>query len=294
VSPRLLLLFFVIPPASFLQPSLGTQSRDRTGAVPEFTIATAGQRDQMDCQQLLMEIIAGRRILFLLLKIMAGIAAIGIPATFNASATGQIFLGPAGSGTTTGYTNWLTGANGAGFTGVDFNDQAEHGCDFVISNTVAGRENNGDWRCVPFSLGAAAGGARPITFSFAYKFENPVIQGDSIHVQLRFFDATGTNFISERVIPVGTYAADSSMTGYRTITLKGIHAPRKARTVDIWVDANLFEPWVSGLARFDSFSVTTEPRSLLFKTGVAVGVLMGIGGLTVALINFRRRSANAN
>ena len=157
---------------------------------------------------------------------------------------------------------------------------------------MLGNEKGADWRCLPFSLGPAAGGARPITFSFAYKLSDPVAAGNNIHVQLRFFDSTGTNFIGERVIPVGARTSDSAMTDYRTLVINGILAPHKARTADIWVDANIFEPWVSGTAHFDDFSVTTLPRSLRFKMMVGVAVLLGICILTLLLVQlWRRRNA---
>ena len=215
-------------------------------------------------------------------------AAIFVAAALNISAADQIFLGPPDSGTPSGCANWLTGANGAGYTSVDFSDPAKGGCDFVLSNTVAGEGNNADWRCMPFSLGPAAGGARPITFSFAYKLVDPVAGGNNMHVQLRFFDSTGTNFVAERVIAVGARTGDSSMTNYRTITVSGILAPSKARTADIWVNANIFEPWVSGTGRFDNFTVTTVPRSLLFKVGAGAAVLLGIAGLIAFLMRLRR------
>jgi hypothetical protein len=115
-----------------------------------------------------------------------------------------------------------------------------------------------------------------------------------MHVQLRFFDATGTNFVAEHVIPVGARTGDSSMASYRTLTFEGIFAPPKARTADVWINANIFEPWVSGTGRFDSFSVTTAPRSLLFKAGVIAAVLIGICVLTGLLIYFLRRRAPAH
>jgi prepilin-type N-terminal cleavage/methylation domain-containing protein len=230
---------------------------------------------------------------YTLIESLMVIAIIGILAAFGASGKEQIFLGPAGSGASSGGANWLTGANGTGFTVVDFDDPANGGFDFTLSNTVAGAENNADWRCPPFSLGAAAGGARPIIFSFAYKFVNAVARGNNMHVQLRFFDPTGTNFVAEDVIPVGARTGDSSMTSYRTLTFEGIIAPPKARTADIWINANIFEPWVSGTGRFDSFSVTTAPRSWLFKAGVIATVLTGIGALTVLLTCFWRRRAPA-
>ena len=217
-----------------------------------------------------------------------------IATTMVASGKEQIFLGPAESGTWSGSEKWPNGMYGAASTSYDFDDHSKGFCAFVISNTVAGKENTADWRCLPFSLGPAAGGARPITFSFAYKLSDPVAAGNNIHVQLRFFDSTGTNFISERVVPVGARTGDSTMTSYRTITMTGILAPKKARTADICIDANIFEPWVSGTARFDVFSVTTVPRSLLFKAGVGTAVLLAVGALTVLLIQLWRQRAGRN
>jgi hypothetical protein len=207
----------------------------------------------------------------------------------------QIFLGPPDSDASSAGANWFSGANGGGSVSVDFNDPATNGgCDFVISNTVAGKENNASWRCPNFSLGPAAGGARPITFSFAYKLVDTVAAKNNILVLLRFFDSTGVKFIDQRFIQVGVHTSDSAMTSYRTITMTGIFAPPKARTADIWIDANDFDPWVSGVGRFDDFSVTTVPRSLLFKTLVGVGVLAGVGALTLLLIQLWRRRAGRN
>ena len=207
----------------------------------------------------------------------------------------QIFLGPPDSGASSAGANWFSGANGGGSVSVDFNDPATtDGCDFTISNTVAGKENNASWRCPNFSLGPATGGARPITFSFAYKLENPVTAGNNIVVVLRFFDSTGTNYISQRTIQVGAHTSDSAMTSYRTITIPGILAPPKARTADVWIDANDFDPWVSGTGRFDNISVTTTPRSLLFKAGVGAAILLAVGALTALLIQLWRRRAGRN
>ena len=215
--------------------------------------------------------------------------------TTTASGKQQIFLGPPDSDASSAGANWFTGANGGGSVSVDFNDPAANGgCDFTISNTVAGKENNASWRCPNFSLGPAAGGARPITFSFAYKLENPVTAGNNILVMLRFFDSTGTNYISQRTIQVGAHTSDSAMTSYRTITIPGILAPPKARTADVWIDANDFDPWVSGTGRFDNISVTTTPRSLLFKAGVGAAILLAVGALTALLIQLWRRRAGRN
>ena len=204
---------------------------------------------------------------------------------------GQIFLGPAGSGTWNGSSKWLTGQVGTASTSYDFNDTASGMCAFVISNTVAGKENRADWRSEQFSLGPAAGGARPITFTFAYKLSDRVQPRNNIHVQLRFFDSTGTNFLAERVIPVGAHTSDSAMTAYRTLTLTDILAPAKARMADVWIDANIFEPWVSGTAHFDDISVTTVPRSIGFKLTVIASVVIGMGASGVLLVYLWRRRA---
>jgi hypothetical protein len=208
-----------------------------------------------------------------------------------ASGKNQIVLGPPESGTWSGSSKWLTGAYGDASTFFDFNDPSKGVCAFVLSNTVAGDKNKADWRCEPFPLGPAADGASPLTFSFAYKLPERVAARNNLHVQLRFFDAAGTNFFGERVILVGDHTSDSAMTDYRTLTINGILAPRKARTADIWINANIFEPWVSGAARFDDFSVTTEPRSIFTSPIALVGlaILMVIAVSSVLLMRRTRK-----
>lgn len=218
-------------------------------------------------------------------KLFVSVTVVGILTMFNISVKGQIFLGPTDSGASSSGANWLSGAYGAATVSIDSSDPAANGgYDLVISNTVAGTENKADWRSQPFSLGPAAGGARPITFSFAYKFADTVAKGNNVHIQLRFFDSTGTGFISEKVIPVGTRTGDSAMASYKTITMGSIIAPRKAQTADVWINAGSFEPWISGTAQFANISVTTEPRSWFFKIGVTVAILFGICVSTMLLI----------
>jgi tRNA A-37 threonylcarbamoyl transferase component Bud32 len=203
----------------------------------------------------------------------------------------QVMLGPPGSGTSSTIAYWIPDTKGGGSVSSDFNEPATRGgCDFVLSNAVAGQGNNAECRCPLFSLGAAADGARPITFSFAYKFAGPVAAGNNMRVQLRFWDANGNKFINERVIFVGARTGDSGMTGYRTVTVNGIKAPRKAQMADVWVNANVFEPWASGSGRFDNFSVTTVPHSLLFRLVVAGSAFIGVGALIMLLVHFWRWS----
>jgi hypothetical protein len=214
-----------------------------------------------------------------------------IVTTMVVSGKEQIFLGPAEAGTWSGSSKWPNGMYGAASTSYDFNDASHGACAFVISNTVAGQENKADWRCELFSLGPAAGGARPITFSFAYKLTDPVVGKENIHVMLRFWDSTGTNYVGGRTVQVGARTGDSAMTSYRTLMMNGIMAPRKARMADVTFSASFDEPWTSGTARFDDFSVTTAPRSLQFKAGVGAAVLLGVGALTVLLIQLWCRRA---
>jgi len=210
--------------------------------------------------------------------------------TLTAFGKGQIFLGPADSGTWNGSAKWFTGATGTASTSYDFNDTANGMCAFVISNTVPGKDNRADWRSQPFPLGPAAGGARPITFAFAYKLSDQVQPGNNLHIQLRFFDSN-TNFLEERVTAIGAHMGDSAMSSYRTLTLTDILSPPKARLADVWIDANIFEPWVSGTAHFDDISVTTEPRSPAFKAAVIVSVVVGIGAAGVLAVYLWRQRA---
>ncbi len=202
----------------------------------------------------------------------------------------HVMLGPPDSNASSAGANWIPDTKGEGSVSVDFTDPAtKGGWDFVFSNAVAGPANNAECRCPLFPLGPAAGGARPITFSFAYKLPNVVTNRNNIHVQLRFFDSTYTGFISERVIPVGARTGDSGMTDYRTITVTGIKAPRKAQMADVWVNANIFEPWASGTAQFANISVATQPRSWSFKVSVTAAMLFGICLLFWPLIYFGRK-----
>jgi hypothetical protein len=69
----------------------------------------------------------------------------------------------------------------------------------------------------------------------------------------------------------------------------------KAQVADICVSINSYgSRWSSGTGRFDDFSVTPVPHSLLFKAGVGTAVLFGVGALTVLLIQLWRRRAGRN
>jgi hypothetical protein len=219
---------------------------------------------------------------------------LGILAGFSFSASGEIFLGPTDSGPSSGGKNWWYGQYGASTVHVDFSDPASKGSyDLVMSNSVADKESKSDWRSPPFSLGPAAAGARRVTFSFAYKLPDTVAKKNNILVQLRFFDATGTNFISQIVVPVGAKSGDSEMNGYKTIRMGNIVVPRRAQTADVWIDANIFELWVSGTAQFADISVTTPSRSWLYGLIAAAIVLAVCVGAALSVYFIKRNRAAA-
>jgi len=203
------------------------------------------------------------------LKAIFIIASISIAALSVLSAPKPILLGPPDPGAELG-GQWYSGTNGAAYLLVDTTDANHGNNDFTLGNKIADKDNIADWRSQVFSLGPAAGGAEPMTFSFAYKLPGKVNAGDNIAVFFRFFDEAGTNFLGQQFIPLGFSSGDSEMSDYKTVTLTniralknatGIRIPKGARaaTADIWVTCNIFQPWASGDARFDDFSVTTLP-----------------------------------
>jgi len=192
-----------------------------------------------------------------------------------------IFIGPGNPGAENGPHEWWWGACGGSFLSIDDTDPASGTNDFTLGNSTVDGTNSADWRAVIFPLGPAAAGAKPITFSFAYKLTDEVKAGDNIRVQLRFFDKA-TNFVGERNFWLGSKSGDSAMTGYKTIITRGIHAPPKAQVADVRVSVNLYgDRWSSGTGRFDDFSVTTVSR--LGQT-----LLVVFAGLGIVLIIITR------
>jgi hypothetical protein len=224
---------------------------------------------------------------FTLVKLLVVIAVLAVPAGAMAR---PILLGPPDPGAEHGSDDWYWGTNGAAWVSIDDSDPASGNHDFTIGNQTAGDQNRADWRSHIFPLGPAAKGARPITFSFAYKFPGKINQRENMQVFLRFFDAAGTNFFGEKIFRVGFHSSDSNMVNYRTMTITDILAPRKARTADVWITANIWEPWMSGVGRFDDFSVTTVSqlgRTVLLIFGSSVAVLIII---TIAATKSRRKN----
>ncbi len=108
-----------------------------------------------------------------------------------------VLIGPANPGAEIGTDGWWFGTRGHAYMAIDNTDPASGHKDFTLGNTNRDGDNSADWRSVKFPLGPAAAGAKPITFSFAYKFTDAVRLGDNMRVQLRFFD-WATNYISQR------------------------------------------------------------------------------------------------
>ncbi len=226
--------------------------------------------------------------IFRLVTLPVVIAVLAAPAGAMAR---PILLGPFNPGAEHGSDDWYYGTNGAAWVSFDDTDPATGDRDFTIGNKIAGHENRADWRSHIFPLGPAANGARPITFSFAYKFPGKIDQRENMQVFLRFFDAAGTNFFGQKIFRVGFHTGDSKMVNYRTMTITDIRAPGKARTADVWITANIWEPWTSGVGRFDDFSVTTVfhlGRTLLVIFGGSALVLFIIA---IAVTKSRRKNA---
>lgn len=216
-------------------------------------------------------------------------AAIAVVLPGMAAAT-QVILGPPDPGAEHGFDSWYHGTNGTGCIFIDSTDPATGDNDLSLGNTNADRQNLADWRSPNFALGPAAKGAEPITFSFSYELPDNVRSGDNMRVQLRFFDVTGTNFLGERNILVGSKTGDSKMSGYKKVTIRNIFAPVKAQTADIRFNANLFEPWASGTGRFDDFSVTTIPGWRWVKLLVITVLGLGLGTALVVLVMWMLRT----
>ena len=210
-------------------------------------------------------------------------------AALAASQKNQVLLGPPESGTFSGSEKWITAGRGAGFTCYDLNDTAKGTCAFVVSNSVAGTENTAEWRCPLFPLGPAAGGAKPLSFSFSYKLLDPVAPGNDILIQLRFCDSA-TNYLATRGYALGAHTSDSAMSSYRTLAMNGITPPPKARLADITIIANVDAPWTSGTGKFDDFALTTVPGPLIPAWAIGLAALLIMAGVTAALVVRSRRS----
>jgi len=206
------------------------------------------------------------------------------------AAAAPIRLGPPDPGAEHGFDDWYYGTNGEAWVSVDDTDPATGDHDFTLGNKTAGDQNRADWRSRIFSLGPAAKGARPITFSFACKFPGKINGRENMQVYLRFFDAAGTNFLGQKIFRVGFNTGSSNMSNYKTLTFTDIRAPKQARTADVWVTANIFVPWTSGSGQFDDFSVMTVSRLGLTLLVVFAGSGTVLIVITMAAAKSRRKN----
>ena len=207
----------------------------------------------------------------------------------------QVFLGPVNPGAENGWSGWYNGVLGGGFVAIDTDEPATGLSCFRIgiSNAVPGQTHHADIRSETFSLGRAGGKRQPITLSFAYKLPGKVKPGDNIQVFFRFFDQTGTNYLGQEMVRVGSNTGDSEMSDYKKMTLADLFAPRKARIADIWVVANIFdEPWTSGAAQFDDFLVTAGPARSRAPLFVGAAILALVTALLIRVLRTRRLSVN--
>jgi serine/threonine protein kinase len=193
-----------------------------------------------------------------------------------------VFLGPMNPGAESGLTGWYNNAVGGGSVSTD-NEHPATGLNCFsigVTNTGSGGTNQADLRSEAFPLGRIGNARGPFTFSFAYKLPDKVKPGDDLDVNFRFFDKDG-NFLDQDVINVGSSSHDSAMTRYKTMTVGNIFAPSGAVQADVWIVAGVAEPWTSGCAQFDDFSVTVVPTPSW--AGVLVGVAI-FAALTALMI----------
>jgi hypothetical protein len=152
-----------------------------------------------------------------------------------------------------------------------------------VAETSNGTGNT-DFRANPFSLGAAAAGAYPVTFSFDYNILNAVTTGNNVRVGLRFFDSTGSVFQGENNSHVGANNGDAGGIGWRHFRVT-VTPPATAYAADIRVSMNVFgdDAWSNGPVLFDNFAVAIGSNSLPMASNFSVGTLTGVP-ITIRII----------
>ncbi len=202
----------------------------------------------------------------------------------------RIFLGPANSGAESGTAKWYYGVLGSGVVAISAEEVATGVSCFKIgiSNPVPGQTHHADFRSEMFSIGNTR---EQLAFSFAYKLPDKVNAGDDIHVFFRFFDDTGTNFLGQEEVQVGSTTDDSEMAIYKNIA-RSVVPPRHAAKADISVSANIDGPWTSGMALFDDFCVTTYPGNrwigLIARSSLGIAAALAFG-----ILLFRRHRSRS-
>ncbi|SPE51166.1 exported hypothetical protein [Verrucomicrobia bacterium] len=204
----------------------------------------------------------------------------------------QLNLGPPNPGFENGSSSWFSGGTGGTAGSVSFLNPGQNGPSAPGTNAVSITSDgtgNTDFRSVTFSLGSAAGGAQPVTFSFDYDILGTVTPGNNVRVGLRTWLANNNNnFEGENNSFIGDNTGDSGGTGWETFSVT--YTPSaSANFADIRVSMNVFnhspgvgDYWTDGTVLFDNFSVTTVPEP-------GVLALFGLGALTLVARTFRRR-----
>ena len=216
-------------------------------------------------------------------------AALALLTTTLATAM-PVLLGPANPGAESTSNQWDNWTSGTGSVSIDKTDPAAGINDFTLGNTTANERNRAVWRSQFFALGPAAAGARPITFSFAYKLPGGVNDGDTLWVYLRYFDKAGDKFLGKQQFPVGSTTHDSNMTDYKIMTVSNIFAPPGAQLADVIITANIFGHWTSGAGRFDDFSVTTDSGRVWLKLLARTGLGLALGTALAVSVAWMRRA----
>lgn len=196
-------------------------------------------------------------------------------------------LGPANPGFEAQGISWNSGGSGGAAGSIDFSNPGQNGPAAPGTNCVAEASNgtgNTDFRANPFSLGAAAAGAYPVTFSFDYNIAKAVTAGNDVRVGLRFFDSTGSVFQGENNGHVGAENGDAGGVGWRHFRVT-LTPPATAYMADIRVSMNTFgdDAWSNGPVWFDNFAVAIGSNSLPVASNFNVGTLTGLP-ITIRII----------
>src|SRR5450631_1107630 len=139
---------------------------------------------------------------------------LGILTTLALSLQAQsVVLGPSNGGFESGNTDWFSGGTGGAAGSVTLPDNTSNGpsapgsFDLLITSDGTG---NADFRSATFSLGSAANGLNPVTFSFDYNILGTVTPGSNIRVGLRTWsDSGGSSFQGEQNFFIGDTTGDS-------------------------------------------------------------------------------------
>lgn len=198
---------------------------------------------------------------------------------------------------------WFTGVSGAGFVSThDSSNPYTGSYNFKVGNTAASTPftggNYGDFRSPVFLLGPASRGNQPINFSFAFELPGVVNAGDDMLAELIFYERAGNNgdgdgYVGEYGVQLGSTSGNSAMTGYSVFSHGGIIAPSTADFAAVRFTANIFVPWSSGTAYFDTISVTTAPTPVPEIDPTSMGSALALCGGILAFIEQRRRATGA-